>query len=46
MKCHYHKKEREVNCAWCGTSMCPDCVAGGRGRKVYCEKCVDKLGNV
>ena len=46
MRCLIHRKDTEVNCNWCGLRMCEDCVAGGNNKKVYCNKCVDKLGDL
>ena len=43
-RCVKHRKNFEGVCNWCGKKVCPLCIAGRNGNKVYCEACVQKLG--
>jgi hypothetical protein len=43
-RCVKHRKNFEGVCNWCGKKVCPLCIAGRNGNKVYCDVCVQKLG--
>ncbi len=43
-RCITHKKEVNGRCNWCGGAICPLCVQKGKGLKIYCEKCIPRLG--
>lgn len=46
MRCAKHRKDPVGSCMWCGTKVCPQCIAKREGKKVYCFKCQTKLGTV
>lgn len=46
MRCAKHKKETVSSCIWCGTKVCPQCIARKEGKKAYCFKCQTRLGGV
>jgi hypothetical protein len=43
-RCIKHRKAFEGVCNWCGKQVCPLCIAGRNGNKVYCDACVQKIG--
>ncbi|GEM_PF-2015498 len=46
IKCDKHRKDHIGGCMWCGKKLCELCVAKREGVKLYCDKCVNLLGNI
>lgn len=42
-RCIKHRKDLTAVCNWCGARLCNLCIAHRDGRKVYCDKCSQKL---
>ena len=43
-RCLKHRKDLVAVCNWCGARLCNLCIVHRDGRKVYCDKCSQKLG--